>query len=69
MLFRSLLVEIDQPDFYKEYRDLIITLFSKKEDDVSDKTQDIKDLDLDEVGQKEPKPKHKKSGKEKSQSE
>ena len=62
----ALLVEIDQPDFYKEYRNLIIALFSKSEDDISDKIQDIKDLDLDQVGQKEPKPKQKKSGKEKS---
>ena len=66
----ALLVEIDQPDFYKEYRNLRIELFSKNEDEISDKNQEITDLDLDQdqdqVGHKETKTKHKKSEKEKS---
>ena len=64
----ALLVEIDQPDFYKEYRNLKIDLFSKNDGDINDKNQEIIDLDLDpdQVGYKESKPKHKKSGKEKS---
>ncbi|MEI6137844.1 MAG: hypothetical protein WCP85_01185 [Mariniphaga sp.] len=61
-----LLVEIDQPDFYREYRNLIISLFSKNDDDISDINQDIKDIDQEQIGHKEPKPEHKKSGKEKA---
>ena len=66
-------MEIDQPDFYKEYRNLRIELFSKNEDEISDKNQEITDLDLDQdqdqVGHKETKTKHKKSEKEKSTNE
>jgi hypothetical protein len=70
----ALLVEIDQPNFYKEYSNLKIGFFSKNNDDKGDKNQEIIDLDLnqeqDQLGHKEPKQKHlKKSSKEKSTSE
>ena len=68
----ALLVEIDQPDFYKEYHDFKIALFSKNDDDTSAKKQEVIDLELDQeqLVHKDPKQKHlKKVGKKKSASE
>ena len=44
----ALLVEIDQPDFYKEYHNFKIALFSKNDDDKSAKKQEVMDLELDQ---------------------
>ena len=67
----ALLVEIDQPEFYIEYHHFKKDYYPKNDGENTDINKETTDsvLDIKQIGKKEPKPKHKKGGKEKSPTE